>query len=169
LPHTLIEAFRATLEEVQQADLLLHVIDASDELRQDKIIEVNEVLAQIGAEDRPQILVYNKIDKLNDNPLPRIEETGDNLQRVWLSALTGEGMAELTTAIAQHMQAEIVRTHLHLPPSAGRLRAALFELQAIIDDAPLPTGGWAVTICLRRHELEQLCHKQSIDWQDYIF
>jgi len=170
LPHTLVEAFRATLEETQLADLLLHIVDASDELRQDKITEVNDVLAQIGAGDKPQILVYNKIDKLDetDGLLPRIEETGDHLQRVWLSATTGVGLPELNEAISRHMEADIVHTTLHLPPVAGRFRAALHDMQAVVEETNLPTGDIAISICSRRDALDKLGQKLGVDWEAYI-
>lgn len=170
LPHTLVEAFRATLEETQLADLLLHIVDATDPLRQEKITEVNDVLTQIGAGDKPQILVYNKIDQLDESyaPLPRLEETGDHLQRVWLSAITGVGLTELTEALTQHMETSIVRAVLHLPPTAGRFRAALHEMQAVLAETTLDTGEIVITLCSRRDALDKLGQKLGVDWESWL-
>ena len=95
LPHKLVDAFRATLQETAEATLLLHLIDAHDEKRDDNIEEVDSVLAEIGADDLPHLLVYNKIDMLDDCPA-RIDRDGYGVpRRVWLSALTGEGGASI--------------------------------------------------------------------------
>lgn len=100
LPHTLIEAFRATLEEAVQADLLLHVVDAASPVRDERIEQVNAVLAEIGAQDIPQILVYNKIDARGLAPGVERDECG-KISRVWLSAHTGAGLDGLRLAIAE--------------------------------------------------------------------
>jgi GTP-binding protein HflX len=104
LPHQLVAAFRATLEETIHADLLLHVVDASSAVRLDQIDQVNEVLRGIGADTIPQILVFNKIDAV-----PELAARGDaverdeygNISRVFLSARTGQGLDALRAAIAE--------------------------------------------------------------------
>jgi GTPase len=98
LPHSLVEAFRATLEEAAEADCLIHVVDAGSSVREQQIAAVNEVLAEIGAHRVPQILVFNKIDTAG--LLPRMEQD-DNITRVWLSAKTGEGVDLLRLALDQ--------------------------------------------------------------------
>src|SRR5471030_3289263 len=109
LPHQLVAAFRATLEETVQADLLLHVVDASSMVRLDQIDEVNKVLTSIGADGIPQILVFNKIDAV-----PELAARGDaverdeygNILRVFLSARTGQGLDALRAAIAEFAASE---------------------------------------------------------------
>jgi GTP-binding protein HflX len=109
LPHQLVAAFRATLEETVQADLLLHVVDASSMVRLDQIDEVNKVLSSIGADGIPQILVFNKIDAV-----PELAARGDaverdeygNILRVFLSARTGQGLDALRAAIAEFAASE---------------------------------------------------------------
>jgi GTPase len=101
LPHTLVEAFRATLEETVHADLLLHVIDASSPDRDAQIAAVNTVLTEIGADKVPQIMVYNKIDR--SGLAPRVERNECvRISRLWSSALTGEGMDLLRNAIGEY-------------------------------------------------------------------
>jgi GTP-binding protein HflX len=98
LPHTLVAAFRATLEETAQSDLLLHVVDAADPLHDDEILEVNKVLAEIGAQEIPQILVMNKIDQLGQPPAA-VKDDCDKIARVRLSAATGAGVSLLREAV----------------------------------------------------------------------
>ena len=100
LPHTLVEAFRATLEETIHADLLLHVIDASSPDRDAQIAAVNAVLAEIGADTVPQILVFNKIDRTVLAPRVERDECA-RISRVWLSAMTGDGSEALRKAIGE--------------------------------------------------------------------
>ena len=101
LPHTLVEAFQATLEETVHADLLLHVVDGSSPDRDAQIAAVNTVLAEIGADRLPQIMVYNKIDR---SGLPARVERDEcaRISRLWLSALTGDGVDLLRKAIMEH-------------------------------------------------------------------
>lgn len=101
LPHTLVAAFRATLEEAIQADLLLHVVDAASHSRDIQIVEVNKVLAEIGADNIPQIEVFNKIDLSGAEPGLDRDEYG-RICRVRVSALTGEGMDFIRQALAEH-------------------------------------------------------------------
>ncbi|MCL4315428.1 MAG: GTPase HflX [Gammaproteobacteria bacterium] len=102
LPHGLVAAFRATLEETRLASLLLHVVDASDPQHQERREQVNQVLQEIGARDIPQIEVYNKID-LVENGAPRLERNHDgSVKRVWVSAANGAGLDLLRLALAEH-------------------------------------------------------------------
>jgi len=130
LPHKLVEAFKATLEETRNADLLLHVIDAASEHREENIHQVQEVLAEIGADDVPQLQVYNKIDLL-EHPA-RIERNADGVpERVWLSAVTGEGTGLLLQAVAELVGEDMVNRELTLAPDQGGLRAAFYRLGAV--------------------------------------
>jgi GTP-binding protein HflX len=101
LPHTLVEAFQATLEETVHADLLLHVIDASSPDRDAQIAAVNTVLAEIGADKMPQIMVFNKIDRTAFEPRVERDECA-RISRVWLSATNGDGVDLLRTAIGEY-------------------------------------------------------------------
>lgn len=100
LPHQLVAAFRATLEETVHADLLLHVVDASSDMRHEQIQQVNEVLEGIEADDVPQLIVMNKIDLAGIEPHAELDEEG-KVHRVFVSAVTGEGLDLLREAIAQ--------------------------------------------------------------------
>ena len=107
LPHDLVAAFRSTLSEARDADLLLHVVDAADELRDERIGQVDAVLAEIGAGDIPQILVFNKIDRLEDaaphRDPPADATTGTGVyrrERIWLSAVSGAGLDLLRASLA---------------------------------------------------------------------
>ena len=100
LPHSLVAAFRSTLEETMQADLLLHVVDANNANRDDQIAEVNKVLAEISAADIPQILVFNKIDLQDIPPSVQRDEYG-KIARVFLSAKSGAGLDGLQLALAE--------------------------------------------------------------------
>jgi len=111
LPHTLVAAFRATLEEAVAADLLLHVVDASSPSRDQQIVEVNKVLAEIGADHIPQLMVLNKIDVNGLTPGLERDEYG-RISRIWVSARTGEGFDLLREALAEYSrqhQADAIR------------------------------------------------------------
>ena len=104
VPHTLVAAFRATLEEAVQADLLLHVVDAGSTTREAQIAAVNGVLAEIGADRIPQILVCNKID-LN-GAVPRVErDEYGKINRIWISAQTGAGLDLMRSALEEYAAA----------------------------------------------------------------
>lgn len=130
LPHKLVEAFKATFEETLSADLLLHVIDATAEQREDNIHQVHDVLLEIGAERIPRLQVYNKLDLLEQ--APRIDRNADGLpERVWLSAATGAGTELLMQAIAELVGRDMVEETLDISPADGGLRAALYRLGAV--------------------------------------
>ncbi len=121
LPHTLVAAFRATLEEAVAADLLLHVVDASSPSRDQQIVEVNKVLAEIGADHIPQLMVLNKIDVNGLAPGLERDEYG-RIGRIWVSARTGEGLSLLREALAEYSrqhQAEAVRAVAQASANAG--------------------------------------------------
>jgi GTPase len=103
LPHTLVDAFGATLDEANQADLLLHIIDTASPNRDEQIFQVNKVLNEIGASDVPQILVHNQIDRLDLSPSVGRDEYG-SINSLHVSAKTGQGMDLLRLAMAEHHQ-----------------------------------------------------------------
>jgi GTP-binding protein HflX len=106
LPHSLVEAFRATLDEAAEADLLLHVVDAASPVRDEQIAQVDKVLAEIGAQDIPQILVFNKIDLRGLPPGVERDEYG-KISRVWVSAHTGGGMDQLRLALTEAAEEDV--------------------------------------------------------------
>lgn len=163
LPHDLVAAFRSTLKETQDADLLLHVVDASCDERDSNIEQVNKVLDEIGADDRPQLMVFNKIDLLEDVS-PRIDrdEAGVPI-RVWVSALRGEGLDLLNDAIAERATSDMIHRILSLPASAGKLHARLFEAGSVNQDDIQEQGGWMMDVTLRRADWDSLVKYEAID------
>ncbi|HEX7373842.1 MAG TPA: ribosome rescue GTPase HflX [Steroidobacteraceae bacterium] len=162
LPHELVAAFRSTLQEAREATLLLHVIDASDPDRMDRIRQVNEVLESIGAEGLPQIEIYNKIDRTGD--AARVERDADGRPlRVWLSAHTGEGVDLLHAALHEALGSDLRYCRLRVSPSQGRARARLFAAGAVVGQRPLEDGWLEIEVNLRRHELERICREEGIE------
>ncbi len=180
LPHDLVAAFRSTLAEAREADLLLHVVDASDPERDERIRDVESVLAEIGADELPQVLVYNKVDLLPDDGaesegpdsdgaadgVPRATSVpaegyrldyidGGELPRAWVSAHTGAGLDGLRRAIGERLGAERVCAELALPASAGRLRARL-HAQGLVAGEEADENGWRVRIDAPRNLVEPL-------------
>jgi GTPase len=156
LPHDLVAAFRSTLSESREADLLLHVVDAADPLRDERIEQVGQVLAEVGAGEIPQLLVFNKIDRLDDRAA-RIDrgEDGES-RRVWVSARDGQGIDLLRQAIGERFRDRRLHRLIHLPLEAGRLRARLFEAGAVVRESA-DEHGWALELDLPQRLAEQLC------------
>lgn len=117
LPHSLVAAFRATLEETARADLLLHVVDASSPTRDAQIDAVNEVLAEIGAEDIPQVMVYNKIDRTQIAARSESDQYG-RIARAWISAHSGEGLNLVRLALEHHASGHVQREGAASPAAA---------------------------------------------------
>lgn len=156
LPHDLVQAFHATLEEVSQADLLLHVVDAHDENKNEHIQQVNLVLESIGAESVPQIIVYNKIDLCPDlKPHYDRDEEG-KIKRVFLSAAKNQGMSELIFAIGERLNQTIIERHLILRPDQGRLRAQLYQRGAVLSESIDEEGNCDLLLRMPKVELERL-------------
>ena len=156
LPHELVAAFRATLEETRQADLLLHVIDAGGPDGHDQAERVNEVLAGIDAGHLPRIEVMNKID-LRAEPAPGPErDEGGAVRRVWLSARTGEGMEGLAAALGERFAPPGPRRALRLPPGSGRMRARLYALGAVLEERPCDDGGSVVEVRISEEDLARI-------------
>ncbi|MFC0227587.1 ribosome rescue GTPase HflX [Serratia aquatilis] len=167
LPHDLVAAFKATLQETRQASLLLHVIDAADTRVDENIEAVNTVLAEIESDEIPTLLVMNKIDMLDDF-VPRIDRNDENLPiRVWLSAASGEGIPLLFQALTERLSGEIARYELRLPPEAGRLRSRFYQLQAIEKEWNEEDGSIGVVIRMPIVEWRRLC-KQEQDLINFI-
>lgn len=155
LPHDLVAAFRATLQETEEADLLLHVIDANDPLRDVYSDQVNEVLAEIGAADRPQILVYNKID-LAGMPARVCRDPNGRETRLWVSAKTGEGLDLLKAELEHFFAGEILHGTLTLPMKAGRIRAELFAHGAVLQESVTEEGEWRLEVRMAKKLYQRL-------------
>lgn len=162
LPHDLVAAFRATLEETRAADLLLHVVDASDPERSERIGQVNQVLQDVGTEDIPQLLVYNKLDQTAESP--RLERDADGRPtRVWVSALTGAGLNLLNLAISDLLKGPIARGWLCLPAAAGKLRSELFRLGAVRMEQYDGAGRCWLEVAVPQVELERQCARSGVE------
>jgi GTP-binding protein HflX len=161
LPHDLVAAFRGTLAEARDADLLLHVSDAADEERERLHQVVDQVLEEIGAGDVPQLHVMNKIDLAGGEP--RIVRDAEGVaQQVWLSAATGQGLDLLREALGERLGGERVQSELLLPLSAGRLHARLRAAGAIAEEA-VDEYGWRLRIDAPRSVLAPLTGGHGAD------
>lgn len=163
LPHGLVEAFRATLEETAQADLLLHVIDASNESHLEFTSEVNNVLAEIGAQSVVQLQVMNKLDLVSDGE-PHIErnEKGKPI-RVWVSAKSGAGMKLLLEAISELLCGNLVTACLRIPPQHSKLRSQLYEKEYIESERVTDTGCYEVDVRLPGEELDRIRNQGLVE------
>jgi len=134
LPHELVAAFKSTLQEASEADLLLHVIDAHSDDRDEIIVQVNQVLEEIGAGKIRQLQVFNKIDLL-DNIAPHIDrDDAGNPLRVWLSAGTGAGLDLLYQVLTELFSNTQFKKRCYLQADQGDIRAKLFTCAKIIDE-----------------------------------
>ena len=161
LPHELVAAFRSTLQEAREASVLLHVIDAADPHRSERIAQVNAVLAEVDAGDLPQIEIFNKVDLLAEAPHIDLDEEG-NARRVWLSAHSGTGVDLLIDSIARFLGPELVHRHVVLQPQDGRARARFFEAGAVIAEKVLPSGETDLEVSMPRRAFEHLCRIEGL-------
>jgi GTPase len=165
LPHELVAAFQSTLTEARAATLLLHVIDASDPRRDEHITQVNGVLAEIGADQIPQVLVYNKIDRLEI--APRIDRDADGRAlAVWISAAQGTGLDLLGTTIAERLSRRARRARLKMPASAGALRSRLYAAGAVRTEAASDDGSFDLGVELPDVELVALARTPGVQIVD---
>ncbi len=161
LPHELIAAFRSTLQEARQADLILHLIDASDHNRWQRVRQVNAVLKQLDADRVPQIRVYNKIDKLEREPrLTRLRRGGG--RAVWLSATSGEGIPLLLEAIGGRLQRKKIRGLMQLHPGQGRQRALLFDMGAVLQEQSADDGGWILELEMAERDFQRFLKREGL-------
>ncbi|MEO1202425.1 MAG: ribosome rescue GTPase HflX, partial [Pseudomonadota bacterium] len=161
LPHELIAAFRSTLQETREADLILHVIDASDPHRWQRVRQVNTVLKDLEAERVPQIRVYNKIDLMDRTPRVASNRDGEG-RAVWLSAATGEGVPMLLDAICHRLRRKTLQGRMHLDPSQGRLRALLFEMGAVLEEKAADDGGWNLQLKMAETDLHRFLKRENL-------
>jgi GTP-binding protein HflX len=163
LPHTLVDAFRATLEETVQASLLLHVVDASDPNYQENIHQVNTVLSEINANTVPQLLVFNKADLLAESGAHSagdLERDKDGkITKIWVSALTGVGLDLLREALQGRLSIETIEGVLKLSPEQGQLHAKLYSRHAVIQETINAEGEWELVIKTTRIQWDKLCEQ----------
>jgi GTP-binding protein HflX len=152
LPHELVAAFQSTLTEAREATLLLHVVDVADPRRDEHIDEVNRVLTEIGAGELPQILVFNKIDRISGEPRIERDEAG-RPSHVWLSAIQSKGLDLLQTAVAERLARVARRATLRLPVGAGEVRARLYAADLVLAERVADDGSFEIDTELSELEL----------------
>lgn len=167
LPHDLVAAFKSTLQESQDADLVLLVVDYADSDHQSKLAQVQLVLAEIEADTVPQLLVWNKIDQC-DLP-PRIDYDEQGLpQAVFLSAQQGQGIDLLQQAVRQRLSTDFVTFQLALPSSAGEWRARLHQLSAVKQEVFTDEGIALMTIALSAADWGRLLQQSDGLLENFI-
>jgi len=162
LPHELIAAFRSTLQEARDADLLLHVVDASDPLRDERIEQVREVLKGIGAGEIRELLVFNKIDLSGDKPRSIAGADGVATQ-VWASAATGAGLDVLRDTLARAVRPHQVRRTFHLQLQAAALRSDLYKRNAVRAERQCEDGSWDMEVELDLGEVAKLSGAKGVN------
>jgi len=162
LPHELVAAFRSTLQEARDADLLLHVVDASDAMRADRIEQVRTVLRSIGAGEVPELLVFNKID-LGAEPPRIVDNAAGTPAQAWLSAVTGAGLDELKAALALAVRPHQLKRTLHLGLQAAAARSSLYARHAVRAERQNDDGSWDLDVELNASELAKLAGSPGIE------
>ncbi|HEY6125311.1 MAG TPA: ribosome rescue GTPase HflX, partial [Steroidobacteraceae bacterium] len=162
LPHELVAAFQSTLTEAREATLLLHVVDVSDPRRDEHIDEVNRVLAEIGAADLPQILVFNKIDRIDTPARVERDESG-KVSHVWLSAAKSDGLDGLLQSVAERLARVARRATLRLPVSAGELRARLYAANLVQAERIGEDGAFEIDTELSEFELLKWAREPGVE------
>ena len=152
LPHKLVDAFKATLDEATEADLLLHVIDASSDDVSSNIEAVNNVLEEIDASDIPMLQVMNKIDCLDNIKTDELP----NHEKVWISASTGEGIPHLLSTIAKNIGGAYWKGKLTLAASQCKLRSKLYSSGAVLAEEISTFGDFILEIDFPKNELIRL-------------
>ncbi len=165
LPHELVAAFRSTLQEARDADLLLHVVDASDPLRNERTLQVREVLKSIGAGDIRELLVFNKVDLLGSEP--KIVMGADGVaSQAWVSAATGAGLDDLRAALAHAVRPNQVRRTLHLELPAAAVRSDLYRRNAVRAERQRDDGSWELDVELDVSEVAKLLGGRGVHLVD---
>ena len=161
LPHELVAAFESTLTEARAATLLLHVVDASNPRREEQLHAVNAVLEEIGASAIPQLVVYNKIDRLSS--APRIDRDAEGRAvAVWISAEKAVGLDLLREAVAERLARFARRALLKVAPSAGALRSRLYAARAVRAESAGSDGSLELAVELPDIELLALARTAGV-------
>jgi GTPase len=169
LPHDLVAAFKATLQETQEADILLHVVDVGDERFRENIRAVEEVLLEIDASEVPSLFVMNKIDSLEDCE-PRIERDDEGTPiAVWLSAMEGVGIDLLFQALTERLASQIVQYQLAIPPEhQGRLRSIFYKTNAIEQEDYDSDGNLLINVRMQQNDWSRLEKRELAVLRDFI-
>jgi GTPase len=162
LPHELIAAFRSTLQEARDADLLLHVVDANDPLRNERVEQVREVLKGIGAGEIRELLIFNKIDLSGDKPRS-IEGADGVATQVWASAANGAGLDGLREALAHAVRPNQVRRTFHLQLQAAGVRSDLYSRNAVRAERQCEDGSWDMDVELDLAEVAKLSGAKGVN------
>jgi GTP-binding protein HflX len=162
LPHELVAAFQSTLTEAREATLLLHVVDVSDPRRDEHIDEVNRVLAEIGAQDLPQILVFNKIDRLGTPPRVDRDESG-RVTHVWVSAARSEGLDMLRESLAERLARAARKATLRVAVNAGEVRARLYAAGLVRAERIAESGAFEIDTELSEVELLKWAREPGVE------
>jgi GTP-binding protein HflX len=168
LPHDLIAAFKATLQETQQADLLLHVVDYADEQFRENIDQVNEVLDEIDADDIPQLMICNKIDRMEGVEAKIDRDDQGRPVRVWVSAQQNIGIDLLFTAISECLAENMVVHRLRIPPEQGKLKSVFYSMNCISSQSYAEDGDWQVEVRMAHSDWRRLVKRTDDDLESYI-
>jgi GTP-binding protein HflX len=150
LPHELVEAFRSTLEEVERADVILHVVDASHPDPASQLTTVRDVIGDLGARDIPELVVFNKSDLVSDDD--RLALRGLEPDAVFVSARTGEGVDELLARISALIPRPDIRAELLVPYDRGDVVALLHEQGTVLSTEYVEAGTRIVALVTERLE-----------------
>lgn len=169
LPHDLVAAFKATLQETQEADILLHVVDASDDRFRENIHAVHEVLEEIDAHEIPTLVVMNKIDNL-DGQSPRIDRDEEgNPTTVWVSAMQGLGIELLFEALTERLASQMVQYQLRIPPQhQGRIRSTFFQMKCIQSEEYDQEGNLLIDVRMQQVDWSRLEKREEAVLRDFI-
>ncbi|MGN1281877.1 MAG: ribosome rescue GTPase HflX [Succinivibrio sp.] len=146
LPHDLVAAFRGTLEETAQADLLLHIVDASDEHKESNIEAVNAVLKQVGAENIRTLIVYNKADLVENCSSETVRDENGRPHRIYVSALTGFGIDRLLSAVSELLSDNLCQFTVKIDSSSGKLRSLLYSSKAVESESYDQDGNCLLSV-----------------------
>lgn len=168
LPHDLVAAFKATLQETRDATLLLHIVDCADPCYHDNIIAVQTVLEEIGAGEVPQLMIMNKIDAVDGiEPHIDFDDLGKPV-KVWLSAQTGAGVELLFESLTTLLSGQIRSLQLAIPANEGKLRAVFHQLDCIEHESYADNGDCLLDIRLNAIEWQRLIKQQGSSIEGYV-
>lgn len=157
IPHDLVTAFRSTLEETREASLLIHLVDAAEPHREEKMADVYEVIAEVEAQDVPQLVVFNKIDALEPKVEPKVDLNDEGLpERVWISAKENLGVDLLMDAVGAFFKGRYFTVDLTLDVCAGKERASLYQLGTILEEGFDEQGNSLFKMLLTESEWQQI-------------
>jgi len=168
LPHKLVEAFKATLQETQEADLLLHVIDCADDDRALNMEQVEIVLDEIDSLERPTVQIFNKID-LMPGQKPRIDRDETGMPwRVWVSAKQNQGLELINQVVGELLTINLFEQTIELSPKEGHLRAMLYELGGILHETIDENGQFVLDVRIEKEDMLKILARAGIPQERFI-